>query len=105
MKSNLLLLSFFFTIIFSAEAQKTTIKIGANYNADVTSHNRKFGKINYPSFELSGERLISKRFSIAGTFNYAQRKSSVWAPLSLNGGIQYEQARVDYISNDHTFII
>lgn len=59
-------------IVSSAAAQHSSIKLGANYNADFTDH-VKSAKISYPSFEIAFEKPLWKKWSGSIGFNHAVR--------------------------------
>src|SRR5690349_15967899 len=60
---------------FNVSAQKSSLKFGANLNAEVISH--KNHELNYASFELSYERLLGKKFAIGLSYNYANRNYDI----------------------------
>jgi hypothetical protein len=103
---KLLVVLFLLALTASAYAQ-SAFKAGGNYNADIVSH--KLGKISYPSWEISYERGLCKKFSINGTYNYARRayeenNNRYWFPDgSAAGSIVYGSQ--GYIKYDQTFIV
>ncbi len=84
-------------------AQVSAVKAGGNYNADFASH--KLGKMNYPSWEISYERGLGKKFSINGSFNYARRTYDLYnGPYLLaDGSLIYGAEGI--IEYDQIFIL
>ena len=107
---NKLIPVFFFASIFTAYSQKSNLKLGVNFNADIVSHEHSHlspdnGKVNYPSFQFSFERTLNKRMSILGSLNYAQRNHFETSRLSILGVIEYDNAQVDFSTNNYSFIL
>src|SRR6187402_110977 len=75
MKKQLIVL-FLLALCIKTHAQTSTFKAGGNYNADIANH--KLGKLNFPSWEISYERGLCKKFSISGTYNYARRAYKIY---------------------------
>jgi hypothetical protein len=100
MKKLIFIFAAFFA--FNVNAQ-TIIKTGANFNADVVPH--KLGKINYPSFELSVERVMCTRFSLYATYNYAKRDYRNNS-YTIDYSPFYTQIyHPPYVNYDHTLIL
>ncbi len=76
-------------------AQLSTVKLGANNNADIVMH--KLGKISYPSYEVSFERVLGKKFSMNASYNFSKRQ------LILNTDINSVER--GYNHYDHTLIL
>src|SRR5688500_7071153 len=81
-------------IVSSAVAQHSSIKLGANYNADFTDH-VKSTRISYPSFEIAWEKPLWKKWSGSIGFNHAVRNVQT---LQEDGSPGYSRSRdIDYI--------
>ena len=92
---KLLSILFVFAVSIGANAQLSTVKLGANYNAEIIAH--KLGKINYPSMDISFERALGKKFSINGTYNYSKLQydlSSDFYSSSHSGYNNYNHALI-----------
>ncbi len=86
--------AFLACIVSSAAAQQSSIKLGANYNADFTDH-VKSARISYPSFEIAWEKPLWKKWSGSIGFNHAVRNVQT---LQEDGSPGYPRFRdIDYI--------
>jgi hypothetical protein len=71
MKNLVIIITFLLSSTF-IQAQKSIVKAGAYFNADIADH--KLGKINYPSLEASYELAFGNKFSLNLSYNYAKRE-------------------------------
>ena len=91
------------TPCIKANAQLSTLKVGANFNADIASH--KLGKLNYPSWEVSFERAFSKKFSYNITYNYARRHYEIYNEYNSTQYPGLYSGPKAFTIFDHAFIL
>ena len=89
----LLLLS---VICMKTNAQLSTLKAGVNLNSD---------KVDYPSWELSFERALGKKFSINGTYNYSQFHKDVNQEALISNNLGPIYGATGFTHYNHTLII
>ena len=94
MVKQTILVTLLLNIVFVADAQHSSFKLGANYNADYTDH-VKSAKISYPSFEMAFEKPLWRKWSGSIGFNHAVRNVQ---SLQEDGSPGYSRFRdIDYI--------